>query len=448
MYFCLTVFLSVCPWLYALSNQDKPGGTLDGREDRAHEQIESHDVLLSRIARTLRQLGSITFVAEYSHTHEGRGSPTSQFGVRQVHATMVNDGRFRVERKKGIIRPDGFADIFGENYTDGQGAALVVFDGKHVTEWIESENVWTRYPIDEAVEEPVFRKLLVNDTAMTLHTTGSWLAGNGRAALTPWNYVVKEGTAQNAAITISQERVDEQRCFSLKARASHRELPMIMTVTHHVFFDKNTYLPIQHNVSAAYKLILFPIGKQIMTTRYLNMETNVPVVDDLFSFNPPEGSVFIPPDDERFRKSLSAGEPAPPLALPSVGSETVEIADYRGKKAVLLSFWSTTCAPCLREMPMLCRLHDEFNDKGLAVVGVSLGDELSTLKTFLENRPLPYTVVHDAALASKKNYYVGSIPHTLLIDKEGIVVRVWLNWEGEKEEKEIRAELAKLGIGE
>jgi thiol-disulfide isomerase/thioredoxin len=96
---------------------------------------------------------------------------------------------------------------------------------------------------------------------------------------------------------------------------------------------------------------------------------------------------------------------------------------FRGR-LVLLNFWATWCAPCIREMPSLDRLQAKLGGEGLAVVAVSedfKGREvvvpfferlgLEALDTYLDP---------DGTLAAAVG--VAGLPTTLLIDREGRVI--------------------------
>lgn len=90
-------------------------------------------------------------------------------------------------------------------------------------------------------------------------------------------------------------------------------------------------------------------------------------------------------------------------------------------KVVFLNFWATWCAPCLKEMPDVQRLFDDYGDK----VGFVLVTEEDTAKVqiFLRKKgyTLPIYLTEKAnipeELASK------SVPTTYIIGKSGKIVR-------------------------
>ena len=65
--------------------------------------------------------------------------------------------------------------------------------------------------------------------------------------------------------------------------------------------------------------------------------------------------------------------PAPAFELKDIKGRIVRLSDFKGK-VVLLNFWATWCAPCRAEMPDLVRLQNEYQSKGLQVVGMTYPD--------------------------------------------------------------------------
>jgi cytochrome c biogenesis protein CcmG/thiol:disulfide interchange protein DsbE len=70
----------------------------------------------------------------------------------------------------------------------------------------------------------------------------------------------------------------------------------------------------------------------------------------------------------------------------------VKMADYKGK-VVLLNFWATWCGPCKVEIPAFVQLYDQYKDKGLVIVGVSVDDSPQQLQAFMKEYHMNYPVL-------------------------------------------------------
>ena len=60
--------------------------------------------------------------------------------------------------------------------------------------------------------------------------------------------------------------------------------------------------------------------------------------------------------------STGSEELAPDFSLPLHSGGTIQLADFRGEKPVILDFWASWCHNCQRAMPNLSRLYDEYKD--------------------------------------------------------------------------------------
>jgi len=107
--------------------------------------------------------------------------------------------------------------------------------------------------------------------------------------------------------------------------------------------------------------------------------------------------------------------------------DTVHLKDYRGK-TVLLNLWATWCRPCLTEIPYLQRLHEEFADQGLVVVGVSVDAALhrDAVIEFVEKMGVTYDILLDPETRSEKIFLARGLPNSVLIDRKGVVAFSWL----------------------
>ena len=114
--------------------------------------------------------------------------------------------------------------------------------------------------------------------------------------------------------------------------------------------------------------------------------------------------------------------PAPQTPLTDAQGRTVTLAGFKGK-VVLVNFWATWCAPCVREMPALDTLQAKFGRAKFVIVAVSL-DRLGFPKIapFLERiRVTRLTVLLDANRKLYRKVGGQGLPTTLLLDHEGRV---------------------------
>jgi len=113
-----------------------------------------------------------------------------------------------------------------------------------------------------------------------------------------------------------------------------------------------------------------------------------------------------------------------------IDQKPVKLSELRGQ-VVLLDFWATWCGPCRYSLPKFQSLHEQFNAKGLVVLGLTNyfgnvngrkatpAQELAYLKTFKKDNGLTYGMVVSDSQLNDRNYGVASIPMSFLIDREG-----------------------------
>ena len=121
--------------------------------------------------------------------------------------------------------------------------------------------------------------------------------------------------------------------------------------------------------------------------------------------------------------NFTAAQPPKPLAdEPFFDKDGARkrFADYRGR-GLVVNFWATWCAPCVKEMPDLDRLNARLKDDGIDVLALSSDREgAPAVEAFyrrLDLKTLP--VLIDKMGAVGRAHKVAGLPTTLLVDREG-----------------------------
>jgi thiol-disulfide isomerase/thioredoxin len=113
-----------------------------------------------------------------------------------------------------------------------------------------------------------------------------------------------------------------------------------------------------------------------------------------------------------------------------------EVWDLRSqpRKLVLLDFWGTWCVHCLRAMPELNRLQQQFGSQGLEVVGIACeysndADTMQKVREVVRQKNIQYEIVLADPVGRcpvQNAFRVSKYPTLILLDENGNIV-----WRGE-----------------
>ena len=119
------------------------------------------------------------------------------------------------------------------------------------------------------------------------------------------------------------------------------------------------------------------------------------------------------------QRYAQARQEAPPFSAHDLEGHPIALAQLRGQ-VVLLDFWASWCGPCRAAMPELRRLHERFASQGLVLLGISLDEDPSSMRTLLTNDKIMWPQIHGSAAHDIANRYgVSGLPTTVLIDRDG-----------------------------
>jgi cytochrome c biogenesis protein CcmG/thiol:disulfide interchange protein DsbE len=127
------------------------------------------------------------------------------------------------------------------------------------------------------------------------------------------------------------------------------------------------------------------------------------------------------PATDRVAKSPRLGKPAPAVEGETLGGGTYDLGERAGRW-VVVNFFATWCAPCVKEHPELRAFAAEHEERGDAeVVSVVFQDGEAKVERFFERNGGDWPVVFDEGTRIGLDFGVTGVPESYLVDPNGIV---------------------------
>ena len=133
---------------------------------------------------------------------------------------------------------------------------------------------------------------------------------------------------------------------------------------------------------------------------------------------------------------LTAGSHAPAFSMPATAGRTVSLEGFKGKPFVLYFYPKADTPGCTKEACAFQEALPQLGHIGVEVIGVSK-DKMPPIEKFAEKYGLKFPLASDESTevaqafgvwVEKSNYgkkYMGMERSTFLIDKNGIVAKIW-----------------------
>ena len=125
--------------------------------------------------------------------------------------------------------------------------------------------------------------------------------------------------------------------------------------------------------------------------------------------------------------NTSEGAVITDFTQPSLDGTPLSIMDeIRRNKITVIDFWASWCGPCRQEMPMMTAMYDKYKDKGLGIVGISLDNDGDAWQQATQQLGIKWPQMSDLKgwdNAAAQLFNISSIPHTVVIDQNGKILR-------------------------
>ena len=150
-------------------------------------------------------------------------------------------------------------------------------------------------------------------------------------------------------------------------------------------------------------------------------------------------------------KNTRIGRVAPDFNTPDVNGKMIRLSDFREKSYVLLDFWASWCAPCVKGIPQMKALYTKYHDKGLEIISITKDDLkqdwLAAIKKHDISHWYQVATVQNLEKASQgyidpenisDKYPTNPIPRYILIDKTRKIIAKWGGYSEENEKDQDR----------
>ena len=108
------------------------------------------------------------------------------------------------------------------------------------------------------------------------------------------------------------------------------------------------------------------------------------------------------------------------------GTPVSLLGEVSKSKITVIDFWASWCGPCRQEMPFMVELYDKYKDKGLNIIGISLDEDSDAWKAATQQLNIPWVQMSDLKgweNVIAKHFCVTSIPHTIVVDQQGKILK-------------------------
>lgn len=202
-------------------------------------------------------------------------------------------------------------------------------------------------------------------------------------------------------------------CYEVKLKSSDKEYEYQNTY----YIAQNSYLPV-----GGIEVVTFGIDVQYEAYAISNVVLN-PTFDEqtfgIMSNIAPNSIVLYYDKRQKYKpnKKLKNGTVAPPLKGKTLDGKDFDLDNYKGK-VVVLDFWYIGCYFCVKALPGLEELYQEYDSSEVVIIGINPYDKVDNISAFLNKRNISFPTI-SVDIDIEKAYGIAGYPELYVIDKNG-----------------------------
>lgn len=133
------------------------------------------------------------------------------------------------------------------------------------------------------------------------------------------------------------------------------------------------------------------------------------------------------------QSKYAVGKAFPDFTMPAINGQEVSVMqEIKSNELTIIDFWASWCGPCRAEMPSVVKLYESYHSKGLGIVGISLDEDKDSWQSAVKSLGMKWTQLSDLKgwqNAAARMFSVESIPHTIVVGKDGTILQRGLRGE-------------------
>jgi len=121
---------------------------------------------------------------------------------------------------------------------------------------------------------------------------------------------------------------------------------------------------------------------------------------------------------------LSAGQKVTDFKLKDINNRLTSYSKVKGEKLTIIDFWATWCKPCIQAIPKLNKIHEEYKNRGVSLLGITVDSprNAAKVKPFAKTYKINYTILRDPNSKIASDLNVNVFPTLYIINAKNEVV--------------------------